>query len=89
MYADDITLVADSEEALREAMAIVQDAFQKWGLHINAMKTKIMKLKCKDESSPGSPFQLGSAEVQNVQKFKYLGAICSADLSMRPELSNR
>ena len=39
-----------------------------------------MKLKCKDESSPGSPFQLGSAEVESVEKFIYLGAICSADL---------
>jgi len=91
MYADDIALVTESEESMRAAMDIVYEAFRKWGLHINILKTKIMKLKYKDEPDACNAVQLmlGSADIETVKKFKYLGAVCSADMSMRSEISNR
>lgn len=32
---------------------------------------------------------LGPAEIEIVEKFKYLGAVCSADMSMRSEIYQR
>ena len=74
---------------MRAAMDIVHEAFQKWGLHINVLKTKITKLKCNDEPDVGDAVMLGPAEIEIIEKFNYLGAVCSGDMSMRSEISNR
>ena len=77
MYADDIALVTGSEETMRAAMNIVHEALRKWGLHINVLKTKPMKLKLNDEPDLGDAMMLGPAEIEIVEKFKYLGAVRS------------
>ena len=48
-----------------------------------------MKLKCNDEPDVDDAVMLGPAEIEIVEEFKYLGAVCSADMSMRSEISNR
>ena len=41
-YADDITLMAESEEALRSLLIKVKEDSEKVGLKLNIQKTKIM-----------------------------------------------
>ena len=41
-YADDTTIVADSEEELKSLLMSVKDESEKAGLKVNIQKTKIM-----------------------------------------------
>ena len=41
-YADDTTLMAESEEKLKILLMIVKDDSEKFGLNLNIQKTKIM-----------------------------------------------
>ena len=41
-YADDITLMAESEEELKRLLMKVKDESEKFGLKLNIQKTKIM-----------------------------------------------
>ena len=41
-YADDITLIAESEEELKSLLMKVKEESEKFGLKLNIQKTKIM-----------------------------------------------
>ena len=41
-YADDTTLMAESEEELKSLLLKVKDVSKKFGLKLNSQKTKIM-----------------------------------------------
>ena len=43
-YADDITLIAESEEELKSLLMKVKEESEKLGLKLNIQKTKIMHL---------------------------------------------
>ena len=43
-YADDTTLMAESEEKLKSLLMIVKEESEKVGLKINIQKTKIMAI---------------------------------------------
>ena len=43
-YADDITLMAESEEELKSLLTKVKEESEKFGLKLNIQKTKIMDL---------------------------------------------
>ncbi|KAH7624634.1 hypothetical protein NADE_003981 [Nannochloris sp. 'desiccata'] len=42
MYADDLMQAATSIDGLRKQMALLEDFSARWGLTINASKTKVM-----------------------------------------------
>ncbi|BDA49971.1 probable RNA-directed DNA polymerase from mobile element jockey [Coccomyxa sp. Obi] len=90
MYADDIALVAETQEALQEALAIIDRVFIQWGMHINIRKTQILCLQSGTQTGDSSEqFWLRGQPLEQVQMFKYLGSICSADMSMQPEIASR
>ena len=51
-YADDITLMAESEEELKSLLMKVKEKSEKVGLKLNIQKTKMMA------SSPITPWQI-------------------------------
>ena len=69
-YADDTTLMAESEEELKILLMKVQEESEKAGLRLNIQKTKIMA------SSPITSWQLG---VETVTDFILLGSRLTAD----------
>ena len=56
-YADDTTLMADSEEDLKSLLMKVKEESEKVGLKLNIQKTKIMA------SSPITSWQIGGETV--------------------------
>ena len=58
-YADDTTLMAESEEELKSLLMKVNEENEKAGLKINIQKTKIMA------SSPITPWQIGGQMMEN------------------------
>ena len=72
-YADDTTLVAESEEELKSLLMKVKEESEKVGLKPNMQKTKIMI------SSPISSWQIDGETVETVPGFIFLGSKITAD----------
>ena len=71
-YADDTTLMAESEE-LKGLLMKVKEESEKVGLKLNIQKTKIMA------SSPITPWQIGGETVETVADFISGGSKITAD----------
>ena len=67
-YADDPTLMAESEEELKSLLMKVKEESEKVGLKFNIQKTKIMA------SSPTTSWQIdGETMERNSDRFYFLG----------------
>ena len=72
-YADDTTLMAESEKELKILLMKVKEESEKVGLKLNIQKTKIMA------SSPITSWQIDGETVETVADFIFLGSKISAD----------
>ena len=63
IYADDTTLMAESEEELKSLLMKVKEESQKVGLKLNIQTTKIMA------SSPITPWQIDGETMEIVADF--------------------
>ena len=63
IYADDTTLMADSEEELQSLLMKVKQESEKVGLKLNTQKTKIMA------SAPITSWQIDWETVETVSNF--------------------
>ena len=82
-YADDITLMAESEEELKSLLMKVKDESEKPGLKLNIQKTKIMA------SSPITPWQIDGETMKTVTDFIFLGSKITADGNHSYEIKRR
>ena len=67
-YADDITVMAESEEELKSLLMKVKEESEKVGLKLNIQKTKIVA------SSPITSWQIDGESVETVADFIFWGA---------------
>ena len=72
-YADDITLMAESEEALKSLLMKVKEESEKSGLKLHIQKTKIMA------SGPITSWQIDVETMETVTDFIFLGSKITAD----------
>ena len=72
-YADDTTLMAESEEELKSLLMKVKEKSEKVGLKLNIQKTKIMA------SSPITSWQIDGETVETVTDFILAGSKITAD----------
>ena len=72
-YADDTTLMAESEEELKSLLMKVKEESGKVGLNLNIQKTKIMA------SGPITSWQIDGETVETVADFIFLGSKIYAD----------
>ena len=72
-YADDTTLMAESEEELKSLLMKVKEESEKVGLKLNILKTKIMA------SGPITSWQIDGKTVDTVADFIFLGCKITAD----------
>ena len=70
-YADDTTLLAESEEELKSLLMKVKEESEKVGLKLNIQKTKIMT------SGPITSWEIDGA-VETVSDFIFLGSKITA-----------
>ena len=66
-YADDTTLMAESEEELKSLMMKVKEESEKAGLKLNIQKTKIMA------SGPITSWEIDGKTVEPVADFIFFG----------------
>ena len=67
-YADDTTLMAESEEELKSLLIKVKEESKKVGLKLNIQKMKIMA------SGPITSWQIDGETVETVADFIFLGS---------------
>ena len=72
-YADDTTLMTESEDNLKSLLVKVKEESEKVGLKLNIQKTKIMA------SSPITSWQIDGETVETVADFIFLGSKITAD----------
>ena len=72
-YADDTTLMAESEKELKSLLMKVKEESGKVGIKLNIQKTKIMA------SSPITSWQMDRVTMETVTDFTFLGSKIIAD----------
>ena len=72
-YADDTTLMAESEEELKSLLMKVKEESEKVGLKLNIQKTKIMA------SGPITSWQIDGETVETEADFIFLGSEITED----------
>ena len=72
-YADDTTLMAESEEELKRLLMKVKVESEKVGLKLNIQKRKIMA------SGPTTSWEIDGETVETVSDFIFLGSKITAD----------
>ena len=72
-YADDTTLLAESEEDLKSLLMKVKEESEKVGLKLNIQKTKIMA------SCPITSWQVDGEAMETVTDFIFWGSKITAD----------
>ena len=81
-YADDTTIMAESEEELKSLLMQLKEETEKVGLKLNIQKTKIMA------SSPITSRQIDGEIVEIVAGFFFLGSKITADGECSHELKD-
>ena len=82
-YADDTTLLAESEEELKSLLMKLKEESEKVGLKINIQKTKIMA------SGPITSWQIDGETVETVADFIFFGSKITADGDCSREIKRR
>ena len=82
-YADDSTLMAESEEELKNLLMTVKEESEKVGLQLNIQKTKIMA------SGPITSWQIDGETVETVADFIFLGSKITANGDCSHEIKRR
>ena len=82
-YADDTTLMAESEEELKSLLTKVKEESEKVGLKLNIQKTKIMA------SGPITSWEIDGETVETVSDFIFWGSKITADGDCSHEIKRR
>ena len=82
-YADDTTLMAESEEELKSLLMKVKEKSEKVGLKLNIQKTKITA------SGPITSWEIDGERVETVTNFIFLGSKITADGDCSHEIKKR
>ena len=81
-YADDTTLMAESEEEIKSFLMKVKEESEKVGLKLKIQKTKIMA------SGPITSWQIDGETMETVTDFIFLGSKITADGDCSHELKD-
>ena len=82
-YADDTTVMAESEEELKSLLMKVKEESEKVGLNFNIQKTKIMA------PGPITSWEIDGETVETVSDFIFLGSKITADGDCSHEIKRR
>ena len=70
-YADDVVLLAESEEDLQSMLDVVSHWCKQWRLEVNVSKTKVMVFGAR--GTQNTKARCCGRELDEVEEYKYLG----------------
>ena len=81
LYADDIVILAESEQNLQTMMDHIHEWCRKWRMSINAMKTNVVHFRKASSKRTDFKFSCGPHDIIVVEKYKYLGCVLEETLN--------
>jgi hypothetical protein len=89
LVCDDINLLGDSVNTIKENSETLVEAGRDIGLEINAEKTKYMIMSCHLNSGQNQNIRIANEAFENVAKFKYFGTTLTNQNDIRDAIKSR
>ncbi|KAJ4435317.1 hypothetical protein ANN_17927 [Periplaneta americana] len=74
VYADDVNMLGENPQMIRENTAILLEASKEISLEVNPEKTKYMIMSCDQNIVRNGNTKIGNLSFEELEKFKHLGA---------------
>ncbi|KAJ4431416.1 hypothetical protein ANN_20013 [Periplaneta americana] len=89
VYADDVNMLGENPQTIRENAEILVEARKTLGLEANPEKTKYMIMSRDQNIVRNGSIKIGDLSFDEVEKFKYLGATVTNINDTREEIKRR
>ncbi|KAJ4443512.1 hypothetical protein ANN_05184 [Periplaneta americana] len=89
VYADDVNMLGENPQTIRENAEILVEASKAIGLEVNPEKTKYMIMSRDQNIVRNGTIKIGDLSFEEVEKFKYLGATVTNINGTREEIKRR
>jgi hypothetical protein len=87
LFADDMVLLAESEEELEKMVGKVKEYCEEWRLQVNVSKTKVMVVSKDGEKVASVRYR--DEELECVKQYVYLGTLFSSNGKWEAEIERR
>jgi sorting nexin-29 len=89
VYADDVNLLGDSVNTIKENSETLLGASRDIGLEINAEKTNYMIMSCHLNSGQNQNIRIANESFEKVTEFKYLGTTLTNQSDIHDEIKSK
>ncbi|KAJ4436759.1 hypothetical protein ANN_16891 [Periplaneta americana] len=89
VYADDVNMLGENTQTIRENTEILLESSKAIGLEVNLEKTKYMIMSRDQNIVRNGHIKIGDLSFEEVEKFKYLGATVTNINDTREEIKRR